>query len=168
MRLLHFRRMFVEKMFAIHGKVAGQLPLHKLSERYFFETDLLFRLNTLNAVVLDIPMTAIYGTESSSLRPLRVIGHFLRGHLSNLGKRLFYNYFLRNFSVASVELVLSVVLLIFGIGFGSLHWNSQGQPATPGTVMLSALPVILGIQLGLAFLNFDIEATPRFPLHKRL
>ena len=45
---------------AIHWKVARQLPFEKISRRYFFETDMLFRLNTIRAVVLDVPMDARY------------------------------------------------------------------------------------------------------------
>jgi hypothetical protein len=32
--------------------------------------------------------------------------------------------------------------------------------------MLSALPVILGMQMLLSFLQFDIQSVPRFPLHQ--
>jgi hypothetical protein len=45
---------------------------------------------------------------------------------------------------------------------------SQNIPATSGTVMVAALPVLLGVQLILAFLNFDIQNVPRDVLHKRL
>src|SRR5690606_32001950 len=41
---------------ALHADVARYLPLSKISKRYFFESDMLFRLNTLRAVVHDIPM----------------------------------------------------------------------------------------------------------------
>ena len=43
---------------AIHADIAKYLPFEKISNRYFFETDMLFRLNTLKAVVIDIPMEA--------------------------------------------------------------------------------------------------------------
>ena len=38
--------------------------------------------------------------------------------------------------------------------------------ATPaGTVMLSALPTLMGMQLILAFLAYDIGSVPRTPRH---
>ena len=38
--------------------------------------------------------------------------------------------------------------------------------ATPvGTVMLATLPILVGLQLLLAFANYDIGAVPRRPLH---
>src|SRR5688572_26336234 len=59
---------------ALHAAALRRLPLEKLSPRYFFETDLLFRLNTVGAVVEDVPMPALYGEESSNLRVAREIG----------------------------------------------------------------------------------------------
>lgn len=53
---------------AIHASVARRLPFEKISQRYFFESDMLFRLNTLRAVVVDVPMEAKYGDEVSNLR----------------------------------------------------------------------------------------------------
>jgi dolichol-phosphate mannosyltransferase len=41
--------------------------------------------------------------------------------------------------------------------------------ATPaGTVMVAALPVLMGVQLILAFLAYDIAAVPRRPIHKTI
>lgn len=53
---------------AIDARLINWLPLEKISQRYFFESDLLFRLNTLSAVVRDIPMKAVYADEESNLK----------------------------------------------------------------------------------------------------
>jgi glycosyltransferase involved in cell wall biosynthesis len=156
---------------AIHGAVARQLPLAKLATGWFFESDLLFRLGILRAVVCDVPMPAVYEDESSNLRAGRVIPTFLRGHFVNTAKRIFYCYFLRNFNFASIELVAGMLLVLFGIGFGLWQWGEgslRGVPATSGTVMLAALPVLLGTQLLLAFLSYDLQNVPRDPLQRRL
>lgn len=148
---------------AIHAGVARHLPFHKISKRYFFETDMLFRLNTLRAVVVDVPMHAKYGDEVSNLKIRDVIGDFLIKHCRNFCKRIFYNYYLRDLSLASLELPLGVVLLLFGIFVGSTSWiqSAQAHVETPaGTVMLSALPILMGLQLVLSFLNYDISSTP--------
>ncbi len=152
---------------AISGNVAAYLPLDKISKRYFFETDLLFRLNTLRAVVIDMPMHAYYGDEESNLKISKVLFEFLRKHTRNLGKRIFYNYFLRDVSVASVELLAGVTMLGFGTVFGAYHWLSamKAGVATPlGTIMFSVLPILVGFQLVLAFLAFDIANVPRRPV----
>ena len=95
---------------ALHAKVARHIPMGKVSERYFFETDLLFRLNIVRAVVVDIPMDASYGDEKSNLRISRILFEFLGKHIRNGAKRILYNYFLRDMTVASLELVLATSL----------------------------------------------------------
>jgi glycosyltransferase involved in cell wall biosynthesis len=155
---------------AIHADAARYLPFDKLSRRYFFETDMLFRLNTLGAVVADVPMEAVYGDEVSNLKISKIVTEFAAKHVRNFFKRLFYNYYLRNMSLASIELPLGVALVLFGVGYGGAHWlhSVRSDVATPaGTVMLAALPVIMGVQLILAFLAYDIASVPRRPLHKK-
>lgn len=151
---------------AIRREVLSKLPLAKISQRYFFESDMLFRLNILRAVVVDIPMQAKYEEEKSNLKIHKIIGEFLRKHLRNFSKRVFYNYFLRDVSLASLELITGSVLISFGLIFGGAHWMQsaeQGTTTPAGTVMLAALPVILGIQLILAFFSYDIANVPRRP-----
>ncbi|MGE5625414.1 MAG: glycosyltransferase family 2 protein [Bacillota bacterium] len=156
---------------AVHGKVLSLLPLDKLSRRWFFESDMLFRLNTIGAVIADVPMRAVYADERSNFHALTVIPEFAWKHLRNYLKRIFYNYFLRGFSIASVELLAGIALLTFGIAYGAVEWEaafSRQAYASAGTVMMAALPVILGFQLLLSFLNYDIQAAPTAPLQGRL
>ncbi|MEW6759562.1 MAG: glycosyltransferase family 2 protein [Pseudomonadota bacterium] len=155
---------------AIHADAARFLPFEKISKRYFFESDMLFRLNILGAVVVDVPMDAVYGDEVSNLKISKVVTEFFTKHVRNFGKRIFYNYYLRNMSLASLELPLGVLLAAFGTVYGISHWiaSARSNVETPaGTVMLAALPVIMGVQLILAFLAYDISAVPRRPLHKK-
>jgi len=156
---------------AIHADVARLLPFSKISKRYFFETDILFRLNTMRAVVVDVPMSAKYGEEVSNLKISSIIGEFLFKHVRNFFKRIFYNYYLRDLSLASIELPLGLLLIIFGTVFGLLSWHESAlaNAVTPaGTVMLSALPILMGLQFLLAFLGSDIGSVPRRPRHKAL
>jgi len=44
----------------------------------------------------------------------------------------------------------------------------SGVPATAGTVILAALPILLGWQMLLAFFNFDTRNVLTTPLHPRL
>lgn len=156
---------------AIHARVARRIPFEKVSRRYFFETDMLFRLNIVRAVVVDIPMDASYGNERSNLRISRVIGEFLVKHIRNFVKRVLYNYFLRDMTVASLELVFGIGLFLFGIVFGSYRWLqalSSGTITPLGTIMLAALPTLLGLQMLLAFVGFDVANVPRRPIHPDL
>jgi hypothetical protein len=153
--------------FAIHASLMSLLPVEKISKRYFFESDLLFRLGVIEARVVDIPMHAHYADEQSSMQPHKEIWRFAKGHLKNFLKRIFYRYFLRDFSVASIELLLGLALLAFGTIFGLLNWQAESY-ASAGTVMLAAMPIIIGTQLLLAFLNYDIQSAPGTALHPRL
>jgi glycosyltransferase involved in cell wall biosynthesis len=156
---------------AIHASVARRLPFDKISERYFFESDMLFRLNTIRAVVVDIPMDATYGDETSSLKVFRIFPEFFYKNLRNGLKRTFYNYFLRDFSIASLELVVGLAMLAFGTIYGSVHWIASahaGVATPPGTVMLAALPVLVGVQLLIAFVGYDIASVPKRAIHPAL
>jgi glycosyltransferase involved in cell wall biosynthesis len=148
---------------AVHSRVLDWLPLDRVSPRYFFESDLLFRLGTLRAVVVDVPMDARYGDQPSSLRPRAVLLEFGWKHARNLLKRLCYNYVLRDLSVASLELFAGLTLSGFALVFGGWQWwsyASAGVAAPLGTVMLAALPAVIGLQLLLAFVGHDMALVP--------
>jgi glycosyltransferase involved in cell wall biosynthesis len=154
---------------AIHAGIAELLPFSKISQRYFFESDLLFRLNTLYAVVVDVPMDAKYGDEVSNLKITRIVGEFLIKHFRNFMKRIFYNYYLRDLSIASIELPLGSLFLISGISFGLFSWLEsvdKGIATVVGSVMLPSLLVLMGLQFILGFLAYDIATVPRRPRQK--
>lgn len=156
---------------AINSVVVSKLPMEKISKRYFFESDMLFRLNVLRAVVVDVPMRSVYQNENSGLKISKVIFEFSYKHTKNFIKRIFYNYYLRDMSLASLELPLGLLLLCFGGAFGGWQWVKaiQSSQATPvGTVMLSALAVLMGLQLVLAFLAYDIASVPRLSKYRTL
>jgi glycosyltransferase involved in cell wall biosynthesis len=155
---------------AIHCAALAGLPLDKLDRGYFFESDMLFRLYTIRAVVRDVPLPAKYENETSSLRIGRVAVAFPYKYLRAAVKRLFYSYVLRDFNVATIQFLLAVVLGVGGTAFGIAKWIESvetGLPATPGTVMLAALPVLVAFQLLLAAVQNDIAYVPRDPLQQQ-
>jgi glycosyltransferase involved in cell wall biosynthesis len=152
---------------AIHRTALSRLPLEKINRRYFFESDLLFRLYCVRAVIKDFPMRAHYGDESSSLRISRIIPQFLRGHANNFIKRIIYRYFLYEFSISSICLVSGLGLGSFGLLYGVkswLHFKSLQIFASSGTVMLAALPTMIGVQLLLTFVILDVQNQEKKPL----
>ena len=156
---------------AISGAVFDELPLKKVQPRYFFETDMLCELGLLRAVVIDIPMRAIYSDERSGLSPVREILPFFWLNTVRFLHRVIYNYFLRDFSIGSIYLITGVPLLLFGLVFGVWQWvalAAAGLAASAGTVMLAALPVILGFVLVLNFFAVDVATVPRESLHPKL
>lgn len=152
---------------AIHVNVLQRLPLHKLDKRYFFESDMLFRLNLLKAVVKDIPMEAKYADEVSGLSEIRSTIEFSYKNVNRFFKRVFYNYFLRDFNPASLFFVFGFMFLLFGFTWGGVNWwksISLSIPATSGTVMLSALPIFMGFQMLLAAFQYDVSSEPKYPV----
>lgn len=155
---------------AIHSAVAATLPLHKISSRYFFESDMLFRLSTIRAVVQDVPMRAAYGDEQSNLSITKVLFSFPFKYIHRLTKRIVYNYYFRDFNFGSLMLILGLVLFFCGSAYG-LHYiytRTPGIAAPSGVVMMSALPIILGFQSLIYFVQHDISSVPKTTIHKGL
>lgn len=155
---------------AIHKTALAKLPLAKLSQRYFFESDMLFRLSVIGAVVFDVPMRAIYRDEVSNLKIRRVLWEFPLRHAVNLMKRIFYRYYLREWSIASFYIPFSFSLLTFGLAFGLGSFasaSSAGRETSAGQATIAAVAIILGFQLYLSFLAYDVEAEPKVSLQRR-
>lgn len=155
---------------AMEASVARKLQDKRVSRRFFFETDLLYHLSTLRAVVRDVPIPARYGDEVSNLHIGAIVGPFATKHLQNFVQRVLGQYFVRDFNVATLELIFGLVFLLFGVGYAA-HWVAvrvPGQAASAGVVMAAALPVILGTQLLLQAMNFDVLNVPTRPIHPYL
>jgi dolichol-phosphate mannosyltransferase len=155
---------------AIHRRALGAMNLDKIRKSYFFESDILFRLNIANCVVADVPMAAVYGSEKSNMSILKVMFEFPWRHTVNLWKRIFYRYYLREWNVGSFELPLGVFLVLFGAWFGLssyLSASAAGLATTAGQVTGSAVALILGVQLLLSFLSYDVQSEPRIPRQRR-
>jgi dolichol-phosphate mannosyltransferase len=154
---------------AIEGQVARMAIEKRVSRRFFFETDLLYHLGTLRAVVRDVPMPARYGREVSNIRIGAIVGPFALKHMKNFFQRVLGQYFVRDFSAASLELVFGVLFMLFGVGY-AIHYMTSPHTtaASAGVVMAAALPVILGAQLLMQALNFDVLNVPSRPIHPYL
>jgi len=155
---------------AIHRSAVERISLEKLSKRYFFESDLLFRLNLASAVVQDVSLPARYGDEKSNLKIWKVIFEFPWNHFRNYWKRVGYRYYLREWSIGSIELVAGILLMLTGAIFGTSSFLAAievGQTTTAGQVTFASLTIILGFQLLLSFVSYDIQSEPRNPLQGR-
>ena len=156
---------------AIHRDIAKDILDERVAKGYFFESDMLYWLYIMRAKVVDIPMKAIYGNEKSSMNVIKEIIPFLYFNARNFFKRIGYTYFVRDFSIYSLALIAGFLLIIFGISHGAYHWNLSiltGSYASAGTVMISALPIILGLQLLIYFFTFDFNNPPKTIMHDKL
>lgn len=154
---------------AIDADVFRRLDLTHIHPRYFFETSMLIELNLHRAVIAEVAMPAQYGSERSSLSVKRALLEFpfllLRGCIS----RVWLQFFALDFSIASLFLIVGTWLMIFAGAWGGYAWASSirtGVASTTGTVMIAALPLILGFQLLLQALVCDVQNVPKRPLSR--
>lgn len=149
---------------AISASTLSDMELEKVDDRFFFESDMLFRLYLVSARVHDVPMAAIYGDEKSNLSTIRSIFEFSFKHQRNFFKRLIYRYFLREWSAATIELIIGLPLLFSGLGFGTylaldaIFWSGA---LGPGEAVLVAILTLSGLQLLLSALNYDVVMEPK-------
>ncbi len=157
--------------FAVRSEILAQLTFEQIDKRYFFETSMLANLYLLNAFVLDVPIPAQYGKETSNLSIRRTLFEFPVKLLGILLRRILLKYYIYDFSMISLYIITGIPLLLFGFTFGSIKWfeyASRNIPAPTGTVMLPTLSVILGIQIILSAIEIDMNSNPRQPLSNPL
>lgn len=156
---------------AIHAVCLKNIELDKLDSGFFFESDLLFRLHLIEAVVVDVPMRAVYADETSNLSPLREAPRFFARHARNFFKRVFYEYFLRDFNSASLQLLAGTGLTLFGVLYGGSVWvlnYSRGVESPAGTVGVVSIAMVVGFVLLQGFFAFDYARIPRWAAQHRL
>jgi len=128
---------------------------------------MLIAVGMVGGLILDVPIPARYGSETSHLRLRRALFEFPLFLMVGAMRRLWRRYFVYDFTAVSLFLVSGLFLSAFGLGFGALKWLqsiSTGVPATAGTVVLAALPLLMGFNLLLQSFILDIQATPTHKL----
>lgn len=152
---------------ALRTSVLERLELARLPRRYFFECGFLIALGIQRAVVLDVAAPARYGDEHSSLSIPRTLLGFPPRLILGFARRIFWRYFVHDFSAVSLYLLLGLPLIGFGLGY-ALYWMARnraaGEVAPAGDVMLAAMPIILGVQLLLQAAALDIQGVPARPI----
>lgn len=144
---------------AIRCDVIDYLDLESIDNRYFFETDLLYQLGLIRARVVDVPMVAKYEDENSSLSVKKVLFEFSYKHFKLFFKRLFINYFLRDFNIGSIFLLMGIVFTLLTMINGVPLWihNSDLSIDTPvGTVIKYLLYSLFGFGGIVGWLVFDM------------
>ena len=152
---------------ALRADLLRRFDLELLDRRYFFESGLLIKLGILGAVVRDVPIPARYGEETSSLSIPATLVEFPPRLLLGTLRRVFWRYFVYDFSAVSIFLLLGVPSLAGGLAYGIWTWarNVQdGAFTSPGEVMLAAIPVLLGANLLVQAVVLDVQGVPRDPI----
>jgi len=149
---------------AMDMRLFSSLDQGRIHKGYFFESSLLVELNLARAVVADVPMPACYDGAISSLSIPRVICEFPYLLMHGFFRRIWLQYFIMDFSAGSLFLLAGTLLCLFGLIWGgcALRFSLLNHvPASTGTVMIAVLPLILGFQLLLQALVFDVQNVPR-------
>ncbi len=152
---------------AIRADVLRRIPLEHLSKSFFFETSMLVQLNVLSAVIRDVPIPANYGEEESTLKVGRILRQFPTALIRSWFSRLWHRYFIRDFGLISLCWLSGSLLSGWGLFFGGYKWLQSiltGVPTTAGTVMLAAMPFLMGFQLLLQACLLEVSLEPTKPL----
>jgi glycosyltransferase involved in cell wall biosynthesis len=150
---------------AIRTSVLRRLSLDRIAERYSFENDLLIHLNIIQVPAVDVPVPAVYGDEVSTIKLRRVVPELISLLTVGFWRRIWYRYVLWSFSPIALLLFLGLVLFLFGLGVAIwvCFQIAASAVATAATVMLAALPLMIGTQMLISALQLDIQSSPSKP-----
>jgi len=146
---------------AISNETLNLLDLNNIYPRYGFPNDLLVKLNVVNAKVIDVPVTPIYGVgERSGIKIWRVIPL-----ISLLLIRLFFfrikeKYIIRDFHPLVFFYLFGTLLFLSGslLGLYETYLKmARGISPPAATITLVAMLIILGLQSIFFAMWFDME-----------
>lgn len=150
--------------FAIKASYLKKINLVSLHKRFFFETSLIAQLYFHDVRIMDVPMHAIYKGEKSSLKVWKELFRYPLKLSKIFIKRILLHYFIYDFNMASLYIVIGVPLFLFGTIYGLYVWISNAIKnvlTSTGTIMFITLAIILGFQLILQAIQIDMERSPK-------
>ncbi|HYI41348.1 MAG TPA: glycosyltransferase family 2 protein [Allosphingosinicella sp.] len=150
---------------AIHARALKRIGLEALADCFFFETDMLYRLNLIDAVVADVALPACYPGSGSNLRLRRVVPRVAWMTASRLVRRLRAKYFTGAWNLGSVKLFAATAMIAAAAGLAGWRWirplsGSEGSQA-------AAACLLLGLGLLVAAGLYDARTAAREPLSRR-
>jgi hypothetical protein len=149
---------------AIRNDTLKNMDLKKIHKRYYFETSMLIELYYANAVIQDIPIKARYGDEVSGLSRTKTLFEFPPKLFFALMRRIVLKYFLFDFNIASIYILFGIPLFLFGLFYGIANYIRYAESnigAPTGTVVIPTLLIILGFQLLLTAVSYDVTNYPK-------
>ena len=148
---------------AINSNILEQIDLDKIDNRYFFETDLLFRCGLSDVVINEIPIPVIYNNEKSGLNPFIELFRYFFRHITIFLKRIIYQYFLIDFNPGSLSFILGFFtgLYTFFSGLKSLtYYKGLNMESPLGVKILFLTSSIITVQLIISFMYYDATQRP--------
>jgi len=146
---------------AISTEALRTIDLDSIYPRYGYCNDVLVKLNIYNFRVLDVPMPPVYGEEKSGIRIKTYTFH-----MSRLLTGLFFHRIRKKFGGLKFHPLLlfyTLGLLLLSVGVAMGIWivglRLISLQATEGTLILTTLFVLTGLQLFLFAMLFDVLTT---------
>ncbi len=155
----------VNGFFAIRTKTLRQMDLDRVADRYFFESSMLIEMHYTGARISEVNMPAIYGDEHSNLSIRKTLFSFPPRLVVAWLRRLHLSYFVYDFNICSLYILVGLPSFLFGLIFGLcewIHYASISSPSPTGTIMVAVLTFILGFQMLLSAAQYDITAPNPF------
>jgi dolichol-phosphate mannosyltransferase len=149
---------------ALRADALRATEIERLADRYFFEIDLLCSFGIRRRGIAELEMPAIYGGERSSLSISSALLTFPFKLASRFLLRLLVNYLIVELNVGSLCGLIGLPLLLFAVIFGAHEWAvsvSTGVPRPTGTIVLALLLFMIGFQLSLQAVLYDVQFSPR-------
>lgn len=151
----------VNGFFAIRTSTLRQMDLGRIADRYFFESSMLIEMHYAGARIREVPMPAIYGDEKSNLSIGKTLFSFPPRLFAAWLRRMHLSYFVYDFNICSLYILIGLPSFLFGLVFGIcewVHYASISSPSPTGTIMVAVLTFILGFQMLLSAAQYDISA----------
>ena len=155
----------VNGFIALRADLLRALDFRRLDDRFFFESSLLIEAHYAGASVRELSMPAIYAEERSNLSVWKTLFAFPPKLMAAWLRRLHLSYFVYDFNHCSLCICVGLPSFLFGLVFGIcewVHYASINSPSPTGTIMVAVLTFVLGFQLLLAAVQYDISAPNPF------
>lgn len=149
---------------AFNASLLALLPWRSFADSYFFEISVLCELGLRRLPILELEMPTIYNGARSSLSIPRILWDFPFKLLRLISKRVTLQYFIFDVNLGSIYLMLGALLMLAGATWGGYQWivsQLTDVPRSTGTVMLAVLPFLMGFQLILNALMYDVQFAQR-------
>jgi dolichol-phosphate mannosyltransferase len=152
---------------AADARALERIGVGALADCFFFETDMLYRLNLVDAVVADVALPACYPGSGSNLKLRRVAPRFALMTAGRCLRRLRAKYFSGRWNPGSVKLAAAMAMIAAAAGLAG--WQAAGLPGGGQDTGAAGLACLL---LGLFCLAeagfYDAREAARAPLSSRI
>ncbi|WP_254547449.1 glycosyltransferase family 2 protein [Halomarina pelagica] len=141
---------------AISRQALERIPIDELYDDYGFLNDILSKCNLKDLRVADVPHSAIYGEEQSTIRYGSFIPRVSLLLLRNFRDRIKFKYLLLDFHPVVFCYVLALVAMLVGL-FGGAYTVATWTQGAFVRGMLSTLVFLVGALFLVLALAYDVE-----------